>query len=104
MKTPATKTPKNHRTFYRCYRAFDPYGKMLNRIHDDIEALPTRRLRFLLRASTVLTASNCWWASYRAAKMILPIITAELYRRDHWKPTKWCKRGPWLDRRGRRLP
>jgi len=58
-----------------------PYAIHVAGIHSAISALSDDELTKLLAASESATQTNCWWATYQAAKLIGPEIRREIEAR-----------------------
>lgn len=61
----------------------EPFANELARFYEQIEALDQDELYRLVAASVKHSESNCWWASYRAARIVADIANSELQRRKY---------------------
>lgn len=63
-----------------------PYAQAIAAITARIERATPAQLVVLGRACQKPDHANCWWAAYRAAQFIAPLIAAERAHRRRSKP------------------
>ena len=71
-------------------RQLSPFAKVTADVDGElramIEGLSNKRLQNLEIAVTKPTEGNCWWATYRAAEIIKPLVAQEIRLR---RSRKW---------------
>ncbi len=66
------------------YKAeIDPFAKLYAEIETRIENADGKKLAYWLKCCNAVSETNCWWATYRAAEIIKPLIVAEQRRRKY---------------------
>lgn len=59
-----------------------PYADLVARIYEQIEGADSEELTALLSATARADQGNCWWATYKAARIVSEIVSGELHRRS----------------------
>ena len=73
------------KTINRHLKELSPFANLYAGIENKLMGASERRLRLWLRICETPTETNCWWATYNAAKMIKPLIQKELAIRAYQK-------------------
>lgn len=58
------------------------YCDLVNTIEDYVAGLPDQVLDDHLAAAQSMTTTNCWWASYHVAPLLLEAVTREQFLRN----------------------
>jgi hypothetical protein len=59
-----------------------PYAEIYARLYERIENMATPELTKLLETAKKADTSNCWFATYRAAQILIPDIEHTLAHRE----------------------